>query len=198
MATKQLITLPAFSKGLGGRLWSPGLKVGPWLFLSGVTAVDYRTMTTVGAVGSTSMTPAKLDPEAQWRQALTNIRQLVEAAGGTMADVVLANVYVTDMQYYAHYQHIRGEFFSPPYPVCTAVAVRSLVHPDWLLEIEAIAYIEGQSAKRPHGRGERGWVTAGPSATSSPPERSARRRPRRDHHAGPGGRKVQALRRRHT
>lgn len=198
MATKQLVTLPAFSKGLGGRLWSPGLKVGPWLFLSGVTAVDYRTMTTVGAVGGTTMTPARLDPEAQWRQALTNIKQLVEAAGGTMADIVLANVYVTDMQYYAHYQHIRGEFFAPPYPVCTAVAVRSLVHPDWLLEIEAIAYIEEQLSNRPHGRGERRWATAGSPATPPPPERSAPRRPGGENYAGRGGRKVQALRRRHA
>ena len=38
-------------------------------------------------------------------------------------------------------KHIRSEYFTPPYPVCTAVAVRDLVHPDWILEIEAIAYI---------------------------------------------------------
>ena len=145
MVQKQLITGPAFKQGLGGRVWSPGLKVGPWLFLSGVTAVDYKTMTTVGATGGTATTPPKIDPEAQWRQVLTNIKGLVEAAGGTMADIVLANVFVTDMQYYAHYQHIRQEFFTPPYPVCTAVAVRSLVHPDWILEIEVQAYIEDKS-----------------------------------------------------
>ena len=61
-----------------------------------------------------------------------------------MADVVLANVYVTDMQYYLHYQHIRKEFFEPPYPVCTAIAAHELVSPEWLLEIEAIAYIDGK------------------------------------------------------
>jgi enamine deaminase RidA (YjgF/YER057c/UK114 family) len=142
MARKQLITIPAFTHGLDGRAWSPAIKVGPWLFISGVTPVSYDTMTTVGASGGTNMTPAKIDPEAQWRQVLQNIKILVEAAGGTMDDVVLANVYVTDMQYYAHYQHIRKEFFEPPYPVCTAIAVHSLVHPDWCLEVEAIAYIE--------------------------------------------------------
>jgi 2-aminomuconate deaminase len=142
MVRKQLITGPAYTKGLGGRVWSPGIKVGPWLFLSGVTAVDYKTMKTVGAEGGTTTTPPKIDPEAQWRQVLRNIKDLVESAGGTMSDIVLANVYVTDMQYYAHYQHIRQEFFEPPYPVCTAVAVRDLVHPDWILEVEAIAYIE--------------------------------------------------------
>jgi 2-iminobutanoate/2-iminopropanoate deaminase len=142
MVQKQLITGPNFKQGLGGRVWSPGLKVGPWVFLSGVTAMDYKTMKTVGASGATSTTPAKIHPEAQWRQVLGNIKELIESAGGTMADIVMANVFVTDMQYYAHYQHIREEFFTPPYPVCTAVAVRDLVHPDWILEIEAIAYIE--------------------------------------------------------
>ncbi len=144
MARKQLVTIPAYASVLGGRVWSPGLKVGPWLFLSGVTAVDYATMRTVGAEGGTATTPPRIDPEAQWRQVLKNIKLLVEAAGGTMDDIVLANVFVTDMQYYAHYQHIRSEFFSPPYPVCTAVAVRGLVHPDWILEMEAIAYIDGE------------------------------------------------------
>lgn len=144
MVRKQLITGPGYKGGLGGRVWSPGIKVGPWLFLSGVTAVDYTAMKTVGAVGGTNMTPPKIDPEAQWRQTLTNLKNIVESAGGTMADVVMANVYVTDMQYYAHYQHIRREFFEEPYPVCTAIAVRDLVHPDWILEIEAIAYIEGK------------------------------------------------------
>ncbi len=64
MVRKQLITGPGFTEGLGGRAWSPGIKVGPWLFLSGVTAVDYKTMTTVGATGGTSTTPPKIDPES--------------------------------------------------------------------------------------------------------------------------------------
>jgi enamine deaminase RidA (YjgF/YER057c/UK114 family) len=141
--SKELITNPAYKGGLGGRIWSPALKVGPWLFASGVTAVDYEHGVTVGLSGGGPMTPASQDPEAQWRQVLTNIKGLVEAAGGTMADVVVANVFVTDMRYYYEYQHIRKEFFEPPYPVCTAIAVRSLVSPDWLLEIEIQAYIEG-------------------------------------------------------
>ena len=62
MVQKQLITGPNFKQGLGGRVWSPGLKVGPWVFLSGVTAMDYKTMKTVGATGGTSTTPPKIDP----------------------------------------------------------------------------------------------------------------------------------------
>jgi enamine deaminase RidA (YjgF/YER057c/UK114 family) len=147
VAIKQLVSLPEFQQGLGGRAWSPALRVGPWLFVSGVTAVDYQTMRTVGAEGGDETTPARLDPEAQWRQVLGNLRRIVEAAGGTMDDVVLANVYVTDMQYYVRYEHIRREFFRPPYPVCTAIQVGGLVHPNWVLEIEAIAYIDNEAGR---------------------------------------------------
>jgi enamine deaminase RidA (YjgF/YER057c/UK114 family) len=139
---KQLITRPGYKGGLGGRAWSPGLKIGPWLLLSGIVAVDYEKGAIAGVSGGTPMTPGKIDPEVQWRTVLGGIKDMVEAAGGTMADVVLANVFVTDMRYYYEYEYIRKEFFVEPYPVCTAVAVRSLVHPDWILEIEAMAYIE--------------------------------------------------------
>jgi enamine deaminase RidA (YjgF/YER057c/UK114 family) len=129
--------------GWGGRIWSPGLKVGPWLFLSGITAVDYAEGRNVGVGEQPSpMTPGAVDPEAQWRQVLTNIKNVVEGAGGTMADVVQANVFVTDMHFYFEYEWVRREFFVEPYPVCTALEVTRLVHPDWVLEIECVAYID--------------------------------------------------------
>lgn len=144
---KHVITAPGYKGGLGGRAWSPGLKIGPWLMLSGVTSVDYRTHRTAGVGEPPSpMTPGTVDAEAQWRQVLTNIKHLVEEAGGTMADVVLANVFVTDIHYYYDYEWIRRDFFSEPYPVCTAVEVSRLVHPDWVLEIECLAYIDYGSA----------------------------------------------------
>ena len=62
MVQKQLITGSNYKQGLGGRVWSPGLKVGPWLFLSGVTAMDYKTMSTVGATGGTSTDSAEDRP----------------------------------------------------------------------------------------------------------------------------------------
>jgi enamine deaminase RidA (YjgF/YER057c/UK114 family) len=140
---KELVVSPGYKGGLGGRAWSPGIKVGPWLFLSGITSVDYRVGKSVGRGEEPApFTRGKVDPEAQWRQVLTNIKEIIEGAGGTMADVVLANVYVTDMSYYVDYQWVRNEFFVEPYPVCTAIEVSALVHPDWVLEIEVQAYIE--------------------------------------------------------
>lgn len=139
---KQLVTAPGYKAGLDERIWSPGIKVGPWLFISGVVAVDFDTSETVGLSGGGRMTPQSVDPEAQWRQCLTNLKVMVEAAGGTMRDIVRADVHVTDMRYYYEYQWIRKEFFEQPYPTCTAIAVRGLVHTDWILEIDATAYIE--------------------------------------------------------
>jgi enamine deaminase RidA (YjgF/YER057c/UK114 family) len=139
------VSIPAFEAGFDDRVWSPGIKVGPWVFLSGVVSYDYEAKKTVGISGGTSMTPGSVDPAAQWRQVLTNIKDLVEAAGGTMRNVVKAHVFVTDISYYYDYQHIRGEFFEEPYPICTALEVSRLVHPDWILEIEAEAYIPENS-----------------------------------------------------
>ncbi len=144
---KQLVTLPAYQGGLGGRSWSPGLRVGPWLFMSGITSVDYTTGQTVGRGPERALTPGSPDPEAQWRQVLGNIRDLTEAAGGTIDDVVQANVFVTDMHYYYDYEWVRKDFFSEPYPVCTALEVAGLVHPDWLIEIEATAYLGERDAE---------------------------------------------------
>jgi enamine deaminase RidA (YjgF/YER057c/UK114 family) len=141
---KQIITSSNFKGGLGGRAWSPALKVGPWLFVSGCVPHDNQTGKTSGRAEGTATTPGTIDPEAQWRQALTNVKDLVENAGGTMADVVMANVYVTDMHFYYQYEWIRKEFFVEPYPVSTAIEVGSLVHPDWIIEIEVTAYIEDE------------------------------------------------------
>ena len=142
MVSKEVVTIPGFTGGFGGRAWSPGLKVGPWLFMSGIVPLDYDTDTTAGRGPGTHITPGTIDPEAQWHQVLRNIKKIVEGAGGTMADIVVANVFVTDMHFYYQYEYIRKEYFVEPYPVCTALEVSSLVHPDWILEIEITAYIE--------------------------------------------------------
>ena len=96
------------------RVWSPGIKVGPWLFLSGVVGVDFDTSETVGLSAGGKMTPRSIDPEAQWRQCLTNLKVMVEAAGGTMNDIVRADVHVTDMRYYDIYPPLVGGDFKYP------------------------------------------------------------------------------------
>ena len=81
------------------------------------------------------------DFKAQARGAYEAIKALVESQGGTMANVVKITTYVTDMRYRLDLAPIREEFFGKKGPASTLVEISSLAHPDWMIEIEAIAVI---------------------------------------------------------
>jgi enamine deaminase RidA (YjgF/YER057c/UK114 family) len=81
------------------------------------------------------------DFKAQARGAYEAIRALVEAQGGTMDNIVKITTYVTDMRYRVDLAPIREEFFGRKGPASTLVEIPSLAHPDWMIEIEAIAVI---------------------------------------------------------
>src|SRR5688500_4107955 len=81
------------------------------------------------------------DFKAQARGAYEAIKALVESQGGTMASVVKITTYVTDMRYRVDLAPIREEFFGRKGPASTLVEISSLAHPDWMIEIEAIAVI---------------------------------------------------------
>lgn len=79
--------------------------------------------------------------EAQARGVLTKIRHLIEAAGGSMADIVKMTVYVTDISKRAEIGKVRSEFFPGDKPCSTLVEVKALVTPDLLIEIDAVAIL---------------------------------------------------------
>ncbi len=81
------------------------------------------------------------DFKAQARSAFGAIKALVEAAGGTMANVVKLNIFVTDMAYRNDYGVVRAEFFPEKSPASTLVEISALAFPDWKIEIEAIAVL---------------------------------------------------------
>ena len=81
------------------------------------------------------------DFKAQARGAYEAIKALVEAQGGTMANVVKITTYLTDMRYRVDLAPIREEFFGKKGPASTLVEISALAHPDWMIEIEAIAVI---------------------------------------------------------
>ena len=112
--------------------WQPEGRV---LYVSGHVSQDAEGAT----VGRGSM-------EAQTRQALENIHDVLAHAGGTMDDVAKVTVFVTDVSEIATIHKVRYEFFRPPYPASTLVQVAQLIDPDWLIEIEAIAVIPGDRA----------------------------------------------------
>lgn len=75
--------------------------------------------------------------EAQARQALTNVKNLIEASGGSMDKVVKTGVFIKDMNDFAKINEIYAEFFTEPYPARSCVEVARLPK-DVLLEIETI------------------------------------------------------------
>lgn len=81
----------------------------------------------------------------QMRQALTNIRTVVEAAGGTCADIVRLTWYVTDKaDYLAHQAEVGAAYrdvLGRNFPAMTMVVIDALVEGEALLEIEATAEI---------------------------------------------------------
>jgi enamine deaminase RidA (YjgF/YER057c/UK114 family) len=81
------------------------------------------------------------DFKAQARAALQAVKAQVEAGGGTMANIVKVNTYLTDIRHRADYAAIREEFFGKKMPASTLVAVAALAMPELLIEIEAIAVI---------------------------------------------------------
>jgi len=81
------------------------------------------------------------DFKAQARGAFEAIKALVESQGGTMANVVKITTYVTDMHYRVDLAPIREEFLGKKGPASTLVEISALAHPDWVIEIEAIAVI---------------------------------------------------------
>lgn len=107
-------------------------KMGNQVWIAGQTAVD-ETGNIVG----------KGDVEAQTRQIFRNIQKCLRAAGAGFDQVVKLNIYSTDLDVQLPViTKVRREYF-PGEPVAsTTVQVSRLVHPDWLLEIEAVAILE--------------------------------------------------------
>jgi 2-iminobutanoate/2-iminopropanoate deaminase len=81
------------------------------------------------------------DVYAQTTIIFGKIKQLVEAAGGSMADVVKITIYVTDINQRQGVSRARQEHFSGDLPTATAVQVVALADPAYKVEIDAIAHI---------------------------------------------------------
>ena len=81
------------------------------------------------------------DFKAQARAVFQALKAQVEAGGGTMASIVKINTYLTDVRHRTEVAPVREEFFGKKSPASTMVGVTALAHPDWLIEVEAIAVI---------------------------------------------------------
>ena len=82
------------------------------------------------------------DPQAQVRQVFRNLEAALAAAGATMDHVVKLTVFLTDMADLAAFRTVRDEYISADKPPASSlVRVSGLVHPEFRVEIEALAAI---------------------------------------------------------
>jgi 2-iminobutanoate/2-iminopropanoate deaminase len=76
---------------------------------------------------------------AQTEQVLKNIKNALEKLGGTMDDIVQVTVFVKEMGSLKDIHDVRLKYFKEPYPTSTLIEVKGFVHPDALIEINAMA-----------------------------------------------------------
>jgi enamine deaminase RidA (YjgF/YER057c/UK114 family) len=81
------------------------------------------------------------DIGAQTELTLNNLKQIVEAAGGTMDDVTQVQVILTDKQYFEGMNEVYRQFFSAPFPN-RATIIADLMVPGAKIEVIANAYLE--------------------------------------------------------
>ena len=76
--------------------------------------------------------------QEQTRQALTNARNILQAAGTDMENVIKTTVYLSDINNFAAMNEVYAQFFTEPFPARSAVAVKDLPK-GALVEIEVLA-----------------------------------------------------------
>jgi 2-iminobutanoate/2-iminopropanoate deaminase len=116
----------------------PEPAAGTWsncLVADGVAYVAGMTARAAGQSGAAG------DEYEQAREIFAKIRHLVEAAGGSMADIVKVTIFVTDISQRERVWRARREFFSGNFPTSTLVQVAALADPSLKVEINAVAHI---------------------------------------------------------
>ena len=127
MSNRSIVSTPNAPQAIG--TYSQAVKAGNTVYLSGQIPLVPDTMEVVeGGV------------EAQFDQAFRNLQAVIEAAGGTTADIVKLNIYLTDLGHFAKVNDTMARYFNEPYPARAAVGVAQLPK-DVEIEIEGVMVI---------------------------------------------------------
>jgi 2-aminomuconate deaminase len=111
---------------------------GDFLFVSGTSA--RRADNTIAGAEADPLGLTRLDIRVQTRSVIENIRDILQSFGAQLRDVVEISTYLVNMNDFAGYNDVYGEFFGYDGPARTTVAVHQLPHPHLLIEIRATAY----------------------------------------------------------
>jgi 2-aminomuconate deaminase len=113
-------------------------RAGDFLFVSGTSA--RRADNTIVGAEVDPLGTTRLDIRLQTRAVIENVSDILQSAGARLQDVVEISTYLVNMNDFAGYNDVYGEFFQYDGPARTTVAVHQLPHPHLLIEIRATAY----------------------------------------------------------
>jgi 2-iminobutanoate/2-iminopropanoate deaminase len=110
--------------------YSPAVRAGDFLYVSGQVPRDPRTGATIGS-----------DVVGQTRQVVSNLESVLAAAGAKLSDVVSVTVYLANPDLWTAFNGVYRELMPQPYPTRTAVGASLR---GFLVEISAVAYLGGR------------------------------------------------------
>jgi 2-aminomuconate deaminase len=113
-------------------------RAGDFLIVSGTSS--RRSDNTIAGAEAEASGATHLDIRAQTRAVIENIDEILQAVGAELKDVVEVTTYLVNMNDFAGYNEVYGEYFDFDGPARTTVAVHQLPHPHLLIEIRAVAY----------------------------------------------------------
>lgn len=107
--------------------YSPAIRAGNLIFVSGQVPKDPRTGATVGE-----------DVRAQTKQVMSNVERVLNAAGASLGDIVSVTAYLARIEDWDAFNETYRELLSPPYPTRTTVG--AALH-GFLVELSVIAAV---------------------------------------------------------
>lgn len=110
---REVISTPEAPQAIG--TYSQAVRVGDTVYLSGQIPLDPRTMALVDG-----------GMEAQITRVFDNLQAVAQAAGGSLADVVKLNIFLTDLAHFTLVNEVMARYFQEPYPARAAIGVASL------------------------------------------------------------------------
>jgi len=113
MTNKAIISTDAAPEAIG--TYSQAVKTNNTVYLSGQIPLDPESMTLVEG-----------DFAVQAHQVFKNLSAVCDAAGGSLADIVKLNIFLTDLSNFATVNEVMAEYFEAPYPARAAVGVKEL------------------------------------------------------------------------
>jgi reactive intermediate/imine deaminase len=109
--------------------YSQAVRAGDTVYLSGQIPLDPKTMQLVSG-----------DIEAEIHQVFKNLKAVAEAAGGSLANAVKVNVFLTDLGHFAKVNEIMASYCTQPFPARAAVGVAQLPR-GARVEVECVLYL---------------------------------------------------------